>query len=83
MVTPKNILLLLKSLWMKFAHAVGWFNTRLLLTIVYFVIFALPVLILKFMRKDLLDRRWNKTATTYWKNKEPLKHSLENAKHQF
>jgi hypothetical protein len=79
----KKIFLQLKSWWMKFAHAVGWFNTRLLLTAVYFVIFALPAIILKIIRKDLLNRRWNTAIGTYWKTKPQSADSIEKAKHQF
>lgn len=79
----KTILHRLKFWWMKFAHAVGWFNTRLLLTIVYFVIFALGAIILKLIRKDLLNRRWNTASPTYWNEKAASQQSLENARHQF
>jgi hypothetical protein len=68
---------------MKFARAVGWFNTRLLLTIVYFVLFVFPAIIFKLIRKDMLDRRWNSASSTYWKDKERSEHTLENARHQF
>jgi hypothetical protein len=78
----KKVFQTLKSWWMKFAHAVGWFNTRLLLTIVYVILFAIPALILKLMRKDLLDRQYN-DSPTYWKDKEKISHTLEQAKRQF
>ena len=78
----KSLFLTLKNWWMKFAHALGWFNTRLLLTVVYFILFAIPALVLKLMRKDLLDRRWQST-TSYWKDKEKVEHTLEQANHQF
>ena len=79
----KKILLQLKSWWMKFAYAVGWFNTRLLLTVVYFAIFALPAIILKIIGKDLLNRRWNTAIGTYWTDKPQSADSIEKAKHQF
>jgi hypothetical protein len=72
----------LKKLWMAFARALGWFNTRLLLTVVYVVLFALPVLVLKLLRKDLLDRKFN-DSSSYWINKEKVAHTIEQAKHQF
>ena len=73
---------LLKEWWMAFARALGWFNTRLLLTVVYVVLFALPALVLKLLRKDLLDRKFNNNSS-YWINKEKVAHTIEQAKHQF
>lgn len=78
-----HTLLRANAWWMKFAHAVGWFNTRVLLTLVYFTIIAVPALVLKLIRKDLLNRRWDKQGSTYWREKESITHSVENAKHQF
>ena len=78
----KKLFQTFKSLWMKFAHAVGWFNTRLLLTIVYFILFAIPALILKLLRKDLLNRKFS-NEPSYWKEKEKISHTIEQAKHQF
>jgi hypothetical protein len=78
----KKILLILKQWWMKFAHVVGWFNTRLLLTLVYVILFAIPAIVLKLIRKDLLDRKFSNTAS-YWKEKEKGIHTIEQAKHQF
>ncbi|HUL44651.1 MAG TPA: SxtJ family membrane protein [Bacteroidota bacterium] len=72
----------LKSWWMAFAHALGWLNTRVILTLFYFLVLAIPALIVMLMSKDILRRRMQKDGT-YWIAKVPLKHSLEEAKHQF
>ena len=67
---------------MAFAHALGWFNTRLLLTVFYFVIIAVPAIILKIIRKDLLQRKYETTGS-YWIDKPKIQHTVEQAKHQF
>ncbi len=72
----------LKSWWMAFAHALGWFNTRLLLTVFYFVVIAIPAIILKIIRKDLLQRKYETTGS-YWIDKPKIQHTVEQAKHQF
>jgi hypothetical protein len=72
----------LKKWWMAFAHGLGWVNTRLILTVFYIVIIGIPAIILKLIGKDLLHRKYSK-APSYWIKKEPLQHSLEQAKHQF
>jgi hypothetical protein len=79
----RTALLRLKAWWMSFARLVGWINTRILLTAVYFLLFALPALFLKLFGKDLLERRWDRNAPTYWKQKPPYKHTVEEATHQF
>lgn len=79
----RTIFFRLKFLWMKFAHALGWLNTRILLTIVYVLLFIIPALVLKIIRKDLLSKNFNPSAQTYWTFKERTEHTVENAKHQF
>lgn len=68
--------------WKKFAHVLGIVNTRILLTVSYFVIFAIASLITMFARKDLLDRRMTRAAT-YYRDHEPIHASLETARRQF
>ncbi len=72
----------LKDWWMSFAHALAWVNTRLILTIFYFIIIGLPAIVLKIIRKDLLHRKYT-TDSSYWIKKDPIQHTLEQAKHQF
>jgi len=53
------------KLWMKLAHAVGWFNTQVLLTIVFILIFIPTGLIMKLLRKDPMKRKML-AEETYW-----------------
>jgi hypothetical protein len=39
-------------LWMKIGHALGWFNTRLILGLVFFVMFAPLALVFRLFRRD-------------------------------
>ena len=73
---------ILKSWWMKFAHALGWFNTRVLLIITYVVMIAFPAIFFFVFRIDLLKRK-KRQQESYWIDKTPLDHSVEQAKHQF
>ncbi len=81
-VTVMTIFRALKRWWMKFAKALGWINTRLILSILYFIFFAFGAIVVKLLRIDLLNKR-GKHAASYWAPKEPVTHSLEQAKHQF
>jgi hypothetical protein len=68
---------------MKFAHAVGWFNTRLLLTVVYIVVIAVPALLLRLFRRDPLNRRFDRGAQSYWTDRQGSDNPAGQAKHQF
>ena len=73
---------ILRRSWMKFAAALGWFNTRLLLTVVYMILFGLGAVVLKILRKDLLRRKPN-GGGSYWTDKPAVPHTEEHARHQF
>jgi hypothetical protein len=53
------------KLWLKVAHAVGWFNTQLLLSIVFILIFIPTGLIMRLFRKDPMKRKLL-AEETYW-----------------
>jgi len=68
--------------WMKFAHVLGYINTRILLTVTYFVIFAVAGIITILSRADLLDRKMNKKPTFYH-SRESFKDTLETVRRTF
>jgi len=63
-------LLPLYRLWVKFAMKLAWFNTRLILGIIFFLVITPVGLLARILGKDLLDQKIDKSATTYWKKKE-------------
>jgi len=73
---------LLKKWWMAFAHALGWLNTRLLLSVFYLVLLSLPAVVLRLFRRDPLRRAF-RAEGSYWLDKPPLEHTVERAKRQF
>jgi hypothetical protein len=52
-------------LWMKMGHVLGWINTRIILGLVFFVIFAPVALLLKLLGKDALKQQLDASATSY------------------
>ncbi len=68
--------------WKKFAHVLGIINTRILLTISYFVIIAVASLVAKVTGQDLLDRRMDRVPT-YYRDHEPVQATLESVRRQF
>ena len=52
-------------LWLKVAHAVGWFNTQILLSVVFILIFIPTGLIMRLFQKDPMKRKIL-AEETYW-----------------
>jgi hypothetical protein len=66
--------------WMLLGAAMGWFNTRLILTVVFICVFTPMALVLRLIRKDLLNAGWNQKSESYWlppRDPEPKKERYE------
>ena len=63
--------------WMKFAEALLWFNTRLILGILFYVIFTPVGFLLSLCGKDFLSLKIEPTAVTYWVKREKVNFSKE------
>ena len=53
--------------WMRFAVILGWVNTRIILVILFYLVFTPIGLVMRLFRIDPLERE--KKEGTYWKNK--------------
>jgi len=71
------------TVWMRFAFVLGWFNTRLLLLLMFYLIFTPIGLIMRLLRVDLLERKIDKARKTYWIKKENKEFSLLDYQRQF
>lgn len=72
-----NTLVFIYKPWMIFGHYIGIFNTRLILIIVFFVVFFPVALVLKLLGKDAMQRKFNdKAMNSYWQksNKQTKDH---------
>jgi ABC-type glycerol-3-phosphate transport system permease component len=64
----------------KIAHAIGWFNTRVILILVYYAILTPIGILMKVFGRDALNRKIDKSAESYWIKRQtviPVKESLE------
>jgi len=59
----------IERVWMKFGSVMGWINTRVLLTTVFFVVLTPVSLILRLVGRDPLKRRFDRSAATYWEGR--------------
>lgn len=71
------------TFWMKLAFFLGWVNTRIILIVFFYLIFAPIGLIIKIFGVDLLDTRIEKDRQTYWRKKDKKGFSLSNYERQF
>ncbi len=85
LVSIKNIDLLkpLFDLWMKLAHVIGAFFTFLVLGIMFFGVFAPVGIVLRLLRKDLLNKKIDLNAKSYWIKREESVFCQEKYKKQF
>ena len=58
--------------WMAMAIVLGAFMTRVLLTIFFFVVITPVALFFKIIGRDALTRKLDRSAPTYWVDKEYL-----------
>lgn len=59
-------------LWMGLAFCLGWFNTRLILIAVYYLVVTPIGLAARLMGKDFLNLKLDKSAKTYWHKRETV-----------
>ena len=73
----------LLSYWKKFAKGIGIVQTTIILFIIYIIAVGPISLISKISGKDLLDRKFKWSNSSYWKKKEETPFKLENFLRQF
>ena len=59
-----------ERVWMRLAHILGYVNTRIILSVLFYLVFT-PIGIIARMVKDPLNRKLHDGSTTYWVGREP------------
>ena len=62
------------SIWMKIAHVLGWINTRIIMGLIFYVVFMPISMFFKLIGKDPMLRRFDRDTTTYRKTISPDRH---------
>ncbi len=57
-------------IWMKLAFILGWINTRIILIIIFYLLFTPLGMLMRLFGKDLLELKIERNTSTYWKKKE-------------
>jgi multisubunit Na+/H+ antiporter MnhG subunit len=69
--------------WMALAILIGWVMTRVILTLLYYLVFTPISLLLNLLGKDLLDEKINPEKSSYWVQREKRIIPKEDFERQF
>jgi hypothetical protein len=69
--------------WMCFAVVFGYFMSRVILSLIFIVLFIPVGLITRILRKDLLKEKWDINAQSYWIKKEMKQYDPQSAEKQY
>ena len=72
----------LHNAWMKFAAVLGWINSRILLSLMYYGVMTPLGLVLRVVGRDPMNRRRH-PAESYWIPRAALRQSREQFERQF
>lgn len=71
------------SVWMRLARAIGWLNTKIILSLVFYIFFMPMGLVIRIFKRDLLGLKIEKRAVSYWIKGPPQKTDLSQYEKQF
>ncbi len=69
--------------WMALAVIMGWFMTRFILGILFYIVFTSIGLMGRLLGKDFLDTEIDKSRQTYWNYRKPEKPGKDSYEKQF
>ncbi len=81
-VAPKALRLIYIS-WMKVGFVLGWINSRIILTVIFYLICTPIGLVMRLFGKDLLSLKTEKSAKTYWLKKDSRHFNPQGYERQF
>ena len=62
---------------MRFANVLGWINTRIILSLIFFLV-VLPTGLIMRLSRDPMRRKWDKAVTSYRiESKQPKTENLK------
>ena len=72
----------IEKAWMKLAEMIGAVMSRVVLCVLFYVVFTPIRLILTILGKDLMDRKWGEKKDTFWISRDITK-TKESYERQF
>jgi uncharacterized membrane protein len=69
--------------WMRFAYVLAWINTRLILFLMFYLIFGPIGIVMRVLGIDVLDRKLKQNKDSYWLKKEQGQCKVSDYERQF
>ena len=73
----------LYAVWMSLAVTMGFIMTRVILTLLFLIVFAPAGLILRLLRKDPLHQSIDPSASSYWIRRKPQRYDPVQTEKQY
>jgi hypothetical protein len=73
----------IQKIWMVLAILMGWFMTRIILIILFYLIVTPVGLLARLFGKDFLNRKFEINRDSYWIPKKTIKFDKRNYENQF
>ena len=71
LVHPDSLFVIYRY-WLKFGHVAGWINTRIILAIMFYLVFFPAGILMRLLGKDPMARKLDSTADSYRITSEPV-----------
>lgn len=82
-VSAPRLLKHIQKIWMALGIILGWFTTRIILSVLYYIILTPIGLIMRLLGKDLLEMKIQKEKASYWNYREVKSYSRTDTERQF
>ncbi len=69
--------------WMRLGYVLGWVNSRIILSIIFYFVFTPMGLVMKLFGSDLLGLKIDKNTKSYWLKKENKGLDISSYERQF
>ena len=71
------------KVWMTIAHVLAWVNTRILISLIFFLVITPIGFVMRLIKGDLLGEKFHSDSDTYWTETEAPESIKEHCERQF
>ena len=72
-----KILTPLNTIWFKFGELLGFLVSPVVMALIFFLVVTPTGIMMKLFKKDLLNKRFNKSIKSYWLKKEKAESTMK------
>ena len=71
------------SVWMKLAYVLAWVNTRIIISLIFFLVITPIGFVMRLIKGDLLSEKFHSDTSSYWTDTEKPASVKEHCERQF